>query len=119
MTEVRPTLVYDGECGICRYWVNYWQEVTGERVLYRPYQEAAVDFPGIAPRAFARAIQLIEPDGEVYSGAAATCRLLRHAPGRGAWWWLYRHLPGFAPASEWAYAYLAQRRALLNRLSMN
>ncbi|HKN08667.1 MAG TPA: lipase maturation factor family protein, partial [Pseudomonadota bacterium] len=44
-------------------------------------------------------------------------RLLRHAPGRGGWWWLYRHLPGFAPASEWAYACLAQRRALLARLS--
>ncbi len=117
MTEAQPTLVYDGDCGICRYWVNYWQELTGERVLYRPYQEAAADFPGIAPPAFARAIQLIEPGGAVYSGAAATYRLLRHAPGRGAWWWLYRHLPGFAPASEWTYAWLARRRGLLARLS--
>jgi predicted DCC family thiol-disulfide oxidoreductase YuxK len=117
MLETRPTLVYDGDCGICRYWVDYWQGLTGERVRYRPYQEAAADFPGIAPDAFAHAIQLIEADGHVYSGAAATYRVLRYAPGRAAWYWLYAHLPGFAPASEWAYAFFARHRGLLNRIS--
>ena len=117
MSETRPTLVYDGDCGICRYWVDYWQALTGERVRYRPYQEAAADFPGIAPGAFAHAIQLIEANGHVYSGAAATYRVLRHAPGHAVWYWLYAHLPGFAPASEWAYAFFARRRALLNRVS--
>ena len=85
MSETRPTLVYDGDCGICRYWVDYWQGLTGEQVRYRPYQDAAADFPGIAPDAFAHAIQLIEPDGQVYSSAAATFRVLRHVPGRAAW----------------------------------
>jgi predicted DCC family thiol-disulfide oxidoreductase YuxK len=117
MPETRPTLVYDGDCGICRYWVDYWQGLTGERVRYRPYQEAAADFPAIAPDAFAHAIQLIEPDGRVYSGAAATYRVLRHAPGRAAWWWLYTHLPGFSSASEWIYAFFARRRGWLNRVS--
>jgi predicted DCC family thiol-disulfide oxidoreductase YuxK len=117
MSETRPTFVYDGDCGICRYWVNYWQGLTGDRVCYRPYQEAAADFPEIPPEAFPHAVQLIEPDGQVYSGAAATYRVLRHAPGRAAWWWLYTHLPGFSMASEWAYAFFARRRDLLNRVS--
>src|SRR6266446_3697709 len=117
MSETRPTFVYDGDCGICRYWVNYWQGLTDERVLYRPYQEAAVDFPEIPREAFPHAVQLIEPDGQVYSGAAATYRVLRHARGRAAWWWLYAHLPGFSIASEWAYAFFARRRGLLNRVS--
>ncbi|HEV2979619.1 MAG TPA: lipase maturation factor family protein [Casimicrobiaceae bacterium] len=117
MAEAPSTLVYDGDCGICRYWVDYWQGLTGAGVLYRPYQEAAADFPRIPLPEFARSIQLIEPDGQVYSGAAATYRLLRQAPGRGAWWWLYRHLPGFAKASEWAYAFFARRRELLARVS--
>ena len=117
MSETRPTFVYDGDCGICRYWVNYWQGLTDERVLYRPYQEAAADFPEIPREAFPHAVQLIEPDGRVYSGAAATYRVLRHAPGRAAWWWLYTHLPGFSMASEWAYAFFARRRGLLNRVS--
>ena len=117
MSQARPTLVYDGDCGICRYWVDYWQGLTGERVIYRPYQEAAVDFPAIPLEAFQHAIQLIEPDGKVYSGAAATYRVLRHVPGRGAWWWLYAHVPGFAVASERSYAFIARRRGLLNRVS--
>jgi predicted DCC family thiol-disulfide oxidoreductase YuxK len=117
MSEKRPTFVYDGDCGICRYWVSYWQGLTAERVVYRPYQEAAADFPQIPRDAFAHAVQLIESDGRVYSGAAATYRVLRHAPGRAAWWWLYTHLPGFSMASEWAYAFFARRRGLLNRVS--
>ena len=40
MAQDPPTLVYDGECGICRYWVTYWQELTEDRVIYRAYQEA-------------------------------------------------------------------------------
>jgi predicted DCC family thiol-disulfide oxidoreductase YuxK len=117
MSQARPTLVYDGDCGICRYWVDYWQGLTGERVIYRPYREAAVDFPAIPLEAFQHAIQLIEPDGKIYSGAAATYRVLRHVPGRAAWWWLYAHVPGFAVASERSYAFIARRRGLLNRVS--
>jgi predicted DCC family thiol-disulfide oxidoreductase YuxK len=112
-----PTLVYDGDCAICRYWVVYWQGLTNDQIVFRPYQEAATDFPAIPREAFQRAIQLIDSDGRVYSGAAATFRVLRHAPGRSLWWWLYAHLPGFAPMSEWAYAFFARRRGLLDRLT--
>ncbi|HET7032054.1 MAG TPA: lipase maturation factor family protein [Casimicrobiaceae bacterium] len=112
--DARPTLVYDGDCGICRYWVEYWRELTGERIVYRPYQEAAADFPAIPREAFQHAIQFIETDGRVHAGAAATFRVLRGVPGRAAWWWLYAHVPGFAPLSEWAYHFFARRRGLLN-----
>ena len=36
MSQGLPTLVYDGDCGICRYWVTYWRDLTAERVIYRP-----------------------------------------------------------------------------------
>src|SRR5579864_30438 len=111
MPATSPTLLYDGDCGICRYWVTYWQGLTGERVAYRPYQEAAADFPQIPARAFPRAIQLIEPDGQTYSGAAATYRVLQYAPGHGLLWWLYQHLPGFSLATELGYAFFARHRA--------
>ena len=112
-----PTLIYDGDCGICRYWVDYWKDWTGESVDYRTYQEAAADFPIIPLESFQQAIQLIEPGGQVYSGAAATFRVLRRAPGRAAWWWCYSHLPGFAAISEFAYAFLSHHRGLLNGLT--
>jgi predicted DCC family thiol-disulfide oxidoreductase YuxK len=117
MLPGHPTLVFDGDCGICRRWVNYWHGLTGESVIYRPYQEAATDFPAIPLEAFRTAIQLIEPDGRVYSGAAATFRVLRHAQGRAAWWWCYAHLPRFAALSEWAYVQLARHRGLLTRVT--
>jgi predicted DCC family thiol-disulfide oxidoreductase YuxK len=117
MSETFSTLVYDGDCAICRYWVGYWRGLTRERIVYRSYQEAAPDFPTIPAERFARAIQLIEPDGQVYSGAAAAFRVLRHAPGRGAWWWCYAALPGFAAICEWTYTCFAKRRGLLNLLT--
>ena len=117
MPDARPTLIYDGDCGICKYWVRYWRALTNGRVDYRAYQDAAADYPRIALEAFRRAIQFIEPDGQVYSGAAANYRVLRYAPGRGGWWWWYVHVPGFALTTEWAYDFFARRRGLLNRLT--
>jgi predicted DCC family thiol-disulfide oxidoreductase YuxK len=113
MAEARATFIFDGDCGICRTWVDYWRRLTGNRVVYRPYQEAARDYPAIPADAFPHAVQLVEPGGEVLSGAAATFKLLSYASSRGAWWWLYRHVPGFAPVSEAAYDFLSARRGLL------
>jgi predicted DCC family thiol-disulfide oxidoreductase YuxK len=117
MSNALPTLVFDGDCAICRYWVSYWQGLTGELIAYRSYQEAAADFPEIPLQSFQRAIQFIDSDGRVYSGAAAAFRVLRRVPGRALWWWSYAQLPGFAVLSEWAYAFFSRRRGLLNRLT--
>lgn len=112
-----PALIYDGECGICRQWVDYWRRVTGARVVYRSWQEAASEYPAISIDEFRSAIQLIEPDGSVRSGAAASFAVLRHASGRAFGWWCYTHLPGFGPASEWAYRFLSRHRGLLAALT--
>src|SRR5262245_51525233 len=117
MIGAAPTLIYDGDCGICGQWVEYWRRLTGDRVVYRPYQDAASDFPAIPIDEFRRAIQWIEPDGTIHAGAAATFRVLAHAPGKRGWWWLYRRVPGFAPISEACYAFFARRRGLLATLT--
>ncbi|HWK34328.1 MAG TPA: lipase maturation factor family protein [Hyphomicrobium sp.] len=113
IAPVEATFVFDGACGICRTWVEYWRRLTGDRVVYRPYQEAAADFPAIPREAFERATHLIFPDGTALSGAAATYKLLSLVPGHGAWWWLYRHVPGAAALSEGAYGFLSTHRGLL------
>ena len=117
MSELRPTLIFDGDCGICRTWVDYWGQLTSDRVVYRPYQEAGKDFAHIPLAEFKRAMQLVEPDGKTYAGAAATFRLLTYAPARSWWWWLYRYLPGFAPLTEGAYSFLSKRRGLLSNIT--
>lgn len=106
-------LIYDGDCGICRRWVQYWEALTGGQVEYRAYQDVGAHYPSSTVEAFRRAIQFVEPGGRTYAGAAAAYQVLRYAPARRFWWWLYANVPGFAPASEWAYRFFARHRGLL------
>jgi len=115
---MRPFLVYDGDCGFCVYWARYWQKLTGDRVDYRPYQEVAGQLPEITETEFQRAVQFIGPDGRRASAAEASFLTLSHASGKGLWLALYRHLPGFAPVSEWAYRFVAAHRPAFFRLSI-
>jgi len=107
----RPLLVFDGECGFCRIWVDYWRRLTGDRVSYAPYQEVSQRFPQVSPAAFQAAVQLILPDGKVISGANAVFQIIAHAPGQGWLLWLYQKLWGFAAFSEWVYRISAAHRS--------
>jgi predicted DCC family thiol-disulfide oxidoreductase YuxK len=114
----RPLLVYDGDCGFCAYWARYWRKLTGDRVEYRPYQEVEARFPDISQADFQHAVQFIAPDGHHASAAEASLMTLSHAPGKRFWLALYRNLPGFAPVSELAYAFIAARRPTFFRASL-
>jgi predicted DCC family thiol-disulfide oxidoreductase YuxK len=109
MNEGRPLLVYDGECGFCRLWIERWKFYTRETVDYAPFQEAANRFPEIPPEKFQRSVQLIEHGGRVSSGAEAVFRTLAYANQK---WFLraYRSLPGFRAVSEWFYRLVARNR---------
>src|SRR5215469_2179621 len=114
----RPLLIYDGDCGFCGYWARYWQRLTGETVEYRPYQEVAEQYPKITRADFQRAVQYLTPAGQHASAAEASFLTLGHARGRGIWLWLYRRVPGFAPAAEVAYAFVAAHRPAFYRVSL-
>jgi predicted DCC family thiol-disulfide oxidoreductase YuxK len=114
----RPLLIYDGDCGFCGYWARYWQRLTGEAVEYRPYQEVAAEYPAITLADFQRAVQYVAPGGQRASAAEASFLTLSHAGGKGIWLWLYRRVPGFAPAAEGAYAFVAAHRAAFYRVSL-
>jgi len=110
-----PLLIYDGDCGFCKYWLRYWQRLTGDRVAYAPYQEVAAQYPEIPVAEFKRAVQYVAPDGKVASGAEAVLLTLSHAGGKGFWLTLYRDVPGFAAIAEGVYALVASHRAALYR----
>ncbi|HXE24811.1 MAG TPA: DCC1-like thiol-disulfide oxidoreductase family protein, partial [Roseiarcus sp.] len=114
----RPRLIYDGDCGFCFYWARYWQRLTGDSVEYRPYQQVLSQYPAIPEAEFKRAVQFIAPEGERASAAHASFLTLAQARGKGFWLALYRRLPGFAPVSEVAYAFIAHRRGAFFRLSL-
>ncbi|MEQ8860932.1 MAG: lipase maturation factor family protein [Pseudomonadales bacterium] len=112
---MRPRLIYDGDCGFCRYTVGYAAAVTGEAVVYLPFQQVAGEYPDIPLEAFQASIQLIDYSGRT-SGAAAAFRVLELG-GRRAWMRLYRRLPGFAWLCERLYAWVARHRAACLRLA--
>ena len=82
-----------------------------------PYQQAAASLPEIPLEHFRKAVQLVEPDGRVFEGAHAVARLLAHAPGGGWMLRAYERLPGFAPASEWAYGVVARHRGFFGTVT--
>lgn len=113
----QPLLVYDGDCGICRYWVEYWRRITRARVRYAPLQSLPPGYAGVSEAEFRGAIQLFLPDGSRYSGAEAVFRLLAPEPGYAHWLWLHNRLPGFGRAAQAGYQFFAGRRGWLTILT--
>ena len=115
----RPLLVFDGDCNFCAWWVRRWQQTTGDRVDYLPVQDPriAAQFPEIPRQQFDTAVQLIETDGSVYSGAEAVFRTLAHHPDHQ--WPLrgYEKSKLFANLTEWAYRLVSENRTFFSRLT--
>jgi predicted DCC family thiol-disulfide oxidoreductase YuxK len=101
--------VYDGGCPFCRRWVRRLRRVTGGRVLYAPYQEAAERFPEIPRGAFIASVQYIQTDGRVYSGAAAAYKVLSRNPAL-RWLYPFYRLPGVGAVSETLYDVVSRHR---------
>jgi predicted DCC family thiol-disulfide oxidoreductase YuxK len=115
----RPLLVFDGDCNFCTLWIHRWQQMTGDAVDYLPSQDASVaaQFPEIPRERFETAVQLIEPDGTVYSGAEAVFRALAKNP---KWRWLlraYEKIPVIARITEFAYGFVAGHRTFFSRIT--
>src|SRR4030095_10199404 len=110
----RSLLVYDGNCGFCKLWIARWREITAGAVDYEELQDAAVRFPEVPRGAFENAVKLIETAGRVFRGAEAVYRSLGKGGGCGFGRWAFEHIPGFAPISNYAYAFIARHRTLVH-----
>jgi predicted DCC family thiol-disulfide oxidoreductase YuxK len=117
VADAKPLLVYDGDCGFCKYWVRYWHQLTGDRVVYQPYQEVGARYPLIPVTEFQRAVHYIAPDGKIATAAEACFLTLSHAPNKSFWLLLYRKIPGLGPITELAYAFIAAHRRASHSLS--
>src|SRR5437899_6680546 len=106
-----PTLIYDGECGVCQQAVALLRRWDREqRLVYVPFQdEARVARFGIALPALAAAMHLILPDGRIFAGADAVPELGRLLPGKRWWAWGFA-VPGVRQAARRVYRRIAERR---------
>jgi len=101
----KPLLIYDGNCGFCKIWIEYWQRLTGDRVEYATSQDVGDQYPQILRRAFAQSVQLVRPDGTIVSGARAAFETLGMQK-------TYERSRVFSFLTEAAYQFIAQRRDL-------
>lgn len=112
-----PLVIYDADCDFCRFWIARWRHTTGERVDYISSQEVAERFPEIPHEHYQGAVQLVNPDGDVFCGAEAVFRAFAHG-GRRRWvLGLYQRLPGFAPVAEGLYRFIAGHRRIFSALT--
>ena len=111
-----PTVIYDGECGLCSEAVALLRRWDREHVLrFVPFQDgAAVARFGIALPALAAAMHLVFADGRVYAGADAAPELLRLLPGK-RWLAPLFGVPGALPLARRVYAWIAAQRRCLVR----
>ena len=110
MSDAKPVLIWDGRCGFCKIWIDYWRQLTGERIEYKTSQEAGADYPQIDPREFSRAVQLVRPDGSVASGARAVFESLGMLR-------TYQSSRIFSGIFEAAYRFVAARRDLFYQIT--
>jgi len=96
----RPVLIYDGHCGFCRIWLDYWRRLTGDRIEYIASQQVGDRFPQIPHEAYSRSVQLVRPDGSVAAGARAVFETLGKE----------RLYPWISTPSEFAYRIIAKHR---------
>jgi predicted DCC family thiol-disulfide oxidoreductase YuxK len=113
----KPLLIFDGDCGFCRFWIDRWRSVTGNRLDYDTFQEAGSRFPEIPVEQFRRAVALVLPSGEAFSGAEAVVRALAEVPGRGRGRWIYEHVPAARAVTDAIYRGIADHRGAALRVT--
>ena len=113
----KPIMVYDGNCGFCKYWIIKWQNFTGEKVEYQPFQKVAEHFKDIDVRHFKSAVRFIEQNGRVTSGpdAAYITYYLYSKPKFLHLWYLNKSW--FRKISDTSYNFIANNRSFMFDLS--
>ena len=105
-------MVYDGDCNFCGIWIRRWRQATRNAVDYLPSQDSQIAsrFPEIPKEHYQTSVQLIEPDGRLFTGAEAVFRSLAKNPTTEWPYQLYRISPAFSRFTEFAYGFVASHR---------
>ncbi len=113
----RPLLIFDGDCNFCRFWVERWRVACRDWFEARSSQEVGANWPEIPATDFQEAVQLIDADGSVYSGADAVLRLMQNAGPLEKALCLGAAIPGAMLAARLAYRVVAHHRMFFSWLT--
>ena len=113
------TVIYDGECRVCRASVDALRKWDVQRSLELvPFQAEGVRerFHWISEEDFRSQIQVVDEQGATWAGAVAVERLLEILPRGGLLVWVFR-LPFARPIAERIYRIFARRRLRFGRVA--
>ncbi len=114
----KPTLVYDGECFLCRLWVERARQFAGDSVCFLPSSHPGLRerFPQIPADHYEKAVQWVDANGRSWSGAAAIGQMLAYS-GHPVWRmaeWFRQHVPMAGFLADWCYQIVARNRRFLS-----
>ena len=115
--EEKPILVWDGECGFCRYWVTRWEQISEGKIIFRPYQEVAQQFRDIPLKEFKKASRLITTEGSVHSGPDSAYMSYSIANQNSPWHRWYTKNSWFTTCSDHGYNFIAKHRSSMFKLT--
>jgi predicted DCC family thiol-disulfide oxidoreductase YuxK len=111
-------VLYDADCGFCKLAVRGLLRLDTRRRLRAVAIQGAVGRGLLSELPEAQRIgsaHLLTPDGIVHSGGSAAAPLAALLPGGSIPAWLFARFPS---ATDRAYRWVAQHRALLGRLGI-
>ena len=110
-------VLYDDDCGFCKWSLNAVLRWDGRRRRLRPVaiqgEEGRELLAAIPPERRLDSWHLALPGGRVLSAGAAAAPLARSLPGGRPLGWLFEAFPG---ATDRAYRFVASRRGRLGRM---
>ena len=105
-------MLYDGSCRFCTVHVKKLLALAQPKAIEAlSFQEPGIldRFPGLSHEACMQAMQLITPNGRIYTGFEAAVRAL--ATRRLFGWLAYiYYLPGVRQFCDWLYGWIAANR---------
>ncbi len=108
----KPVVLYDGSCKFCTVHVKKLLALAQPGAIEAlSFQEPGIldRFPGLSHEACMQAMQLITPEGRIYTGFEAAVRAL--ATRRLIGWLAYLYyLPGVRQLCNWLYRWIAANR---------
>jgi len=109
----RPyTCVYDGMCNVCTrisHVLEKWDRHRQIEIVPSQASGVMARFPWIPAHAYVEALQLIGPEGQTWSGAAAIEKLLDILPKGKLIAWIFR-IPFVRPLANRFYNWFARNR---------
>jgi len=114
----KPLMIWDGNCGFCKYWILVWQTKTTE-VDYKTLQDVAAEFPEIPLKEFKKASRFIDTDGQIYSGPdSAFMSMWYFKTPQKHWHRWYMSSELFQSLCDHGYNFVAKNRPLMMKITL-